>query len=44
MIATLSPTEENESKFQSGEQLEEDGDEPAGELAEAKLLEREVEQ
>jgi hypothetical protein len=44
MTAALKPATENEAEFQSGEQLEEAGDEPAGELAEAKLSEREVEQ
>jgi hypothetical protein len=44
MTAALKPAVEDEAEFQSGEQLEEAGDEPTGELAEAKLSEEEAEQ
>jgi hypothetical protein len=44
MTAVLRSAAEGESEFQSEEQLEEAGDAPAGELAEAKLSEKEAEQ
>jgi hypothetical protein len=44
MTAALKPAAEDEAEFQSGEQLEEAGDEPARELAEANLSEGEAEQ
>jgi hypothetical protein len=43
MTAVLRSAAEGESEFQSEEQLEEAGDAPAGELAEAKLSEGEAE-
>jgi hypothetical protein len=44
MTTTLKPVAEDESEFQSGEQLEEAGNMPAGEMTEASLSEEVTEQ